>query len=290
MAIRSGDGRDTPPFYARGRWEDPDLARRGRTHVPWRLSCRRRSESPKRDGDVRSKRDEMACGQTMATARCPKQKYSTEIPESVKMANTKLSDGEGKKILLDRWPERTQTIWPPPGGYGFWLRAQPTAGGVAGPRLSAPGATLFTTQPDGLWMHCSKSVSCDVVAVEICGTIQNLNDKRSRYIPASHSLVLTCSNGWLLEEIAVRGGGKRPRWKALGTLEIEPTMDLVLPVRHLRVLYALPNALYKTWCPHHTPTGYEFFCPHSSLQSRTAQKMRSFLSQMSVAAQFYQKL
>ena len=98
---------------------------------------------------------------------------------------------------------------------------------------------------------------------------------------------LPISHRWLAEEVDVQSRGKRPRWKALGTLSDLPDTDLVVPVRHLGVLYALPNNLYEKWCPHHTPTGYEFFCPQSSLKSRTAQSMRAFLRQMSVAAQFY---
>ncbi len=108
------------------------------------------------------------------------------------MANQKLSDREAKEILK-KWPMRTSKLWPPPGGKGFWLQGQPNRGAAAGPRLSSPGAKLFNTQPDGLWLHFSDSDSCDAVVIEVCGTIQNLNDKRSRYIPASHSLVVRCS-------------------------------------------------------------------------------------------------
>jgi hypothetical protein len=92
---------------------------------------------------------------------------------------------------------------------------------------------------------------------------------------------------WFAEKVKVQKGWKLPRWKALGTIPQEPEHDLTVPVRHLRVMYALPNKLYAKWCPHRVPTGYEFFCAHSSLSSGTAQSMRKFLGQMSVAAQFY---
>lgn len=201
------------------------------------------------------------------------------------MATTKLSDGEAKAILL-RWPGRTK-LWPPPSGTGYWIRAQPKVGTMAGPRLSAPGAVLFRTQPDGMWVHFRNAESCDVVAIEVCGTAQNLNDKRSRYIPASHSVVVACSRGWLLEHTATKAGGSAPRWKASACFEGEPTKDIAVPVRHLRVLYALPDTLYHQWCKEHVPTGYEFFCPHSSLNGYNGQKMQRFLKQMSIAAQFY---
>ncbi len=200
------------------------------------------------------------------------------------MSSEKLSDGDAKKLLL-KWPTRTK-LWPPPGGRGYWIRGQPSDGGKPGPRLSSPGAKLFTTQPDGLWIHFNSGISCDVVAVEVCGTIQNLNDKRSRYIPASHSLVLACSVAWLKEEITVQKGGARARWKACASFDTEPAEDLQVPVRHLRVLYGIPNGLYNKWCAEHTPTGYEFFSPHSSLATYSSQAMQAFLRQMSSAAQF----
>jgi hypothetical protein len=205
----------------------------------------------------------------------------------VNVSKDKLSDREAKALLL-RWPTRTQ-LWPPPEGRGFWIRCQPKDGNQSGPRLSSPGAKLFRTQPDGLWVHFKDAVSCDVVAVEVCGTVQNLNDKRSRYIPASHSLILSCTSSWLEEEIKIQKGGKRPRWKASVSIA-KPSCDLQIPIRHLRVLYGIPNALYDTWCREHTPTGYEFFAPHSSLATYNSQAMQRFLRQMSSASHFRAKV
>lgn len=82
-----------------------------------------------------------------------------------------------------------------------------------------------------------------------------------------------------------------PRWKASGIYKQAPksSAGIAIPVRHLRVLYALPNDLYDKWTKEHAPTGYEFFCPHSSLDSYNSQKMQEFLRQMSIASQFYIK-
>ena len=185
-----------------------------------------------------------------------------------------------------RWPSRTK-LWPPPRGEGYWLRSQPRSGIARGPKLTSPGAELFSTQPDGLWVHFSNLTSCDVVAIEVCGTVQNLNDKRSRYFPASHSIVLSCKKTWFLEQIKVQKGGKQERWRAARTIAEEPNADVSIPIRYLRVLYALPNELYHNWCSNHVPTGYELFCPHSSLDSYGSQKMQRFLKTMSLAAKFY---
>ena len=203
------------------------------------------------------------------------------------MSKEKLSDSEAKEIL-QAWPTSTKKLWVAPEGEGRWIRGQPRGQGAAGPRIASPGARLFTTQPDGLFIFFSSLESCDLVAVEVCGTVQNLNDKRSRYVPSSHSLVLNCGNGWMREKIVTQGGGSKARWSAAGLHE-EPTGDCSVPVRHLRVLYALPNDTYEGWCVNHTPTGYEYFCPHSSLGSYHSQKMQQFLRRMSIASQFYLK-
>ena len=168
-------------------------------------------------------------------------------------------------------------------------RGQPPTGRAPGPKLSAPGAKLYTTQPDGLFIYFAGTESCDAVAIEVCGSIQNLNDKRSRYFPSSHSLTLRCARRWLLEIISVQGGGGRERWRVAGSLKEQPDEDLAIPVRYLRVLYALPNDVYRQWTDAHTPTGYEYFCPHSSLNSYSGQRMQQFLRRMSIASQFYLK-
>ncbi len=204
------------------------------------------------------------------------------------MAKKKLKDKEAKAILL-KWPTRTKKLWAPPRGTGYWVQSQPKSGKKAGPKLSAPGASLFNTQPDGMYLHFTDTTSCDAVVVEVCGTVQNLNDKRSRYFPANHSLVAKVSKDWLLEEVTVAKGGQKPRWEAAGSIKSAPTEDISVPIRHLRVLYALPNNVYNDWCSNHVPTGYEFFCPHSSLDSYNSQTMQKFLRQMSLASQFYTK-
>lgn len=200
------------------------------------------------------------------------------------MAARKLSDAAAKQILR-RWPNRTKKLWRVPDNSGYWLRAQPSDATVRAPRLSAPGARLFTTQPDGLWIYLTKQY-CDVVAIEVCGTIQNLNDKRSRYIPGNHSVVVDCRAEWLQGQIRTARGGLRARWEMVPSFDQEPS-DQVLPVRHLRVLYSIPNNEYDRWTPEHVPAGYEFFCPHSSLDSYTSQKMQEFLRQMSIRSHYY---
>ena len=202
------------------------------------------------------------------------------------MSSPKLTDAAAKAILL-KWPRRSNSLWPAPSIGGFWLRAQPKDGSATGPRICSPGAKLFTTQPDGLWACFAKRQFCDLVVIEVCGSIQNLNDKRSRYIPSSHSLVLSCSAAWFNEHVPVQGGGKSPRCKALGSFGKAPASDINVPIRFMRILYAIPDKQYGSWCLNHTPTGQEFFCKHSSLSAYKGPQMQSFLRQMSILSQFY---
>lgn len=199
----------------------------------------------------------------------------------------RLSDAEAKAVLL-KWPTRTTLLWPPPGGKGAWIRSQPSGGTAAGPRIYAPGSDLFATQPDGMWVHFNGITSCDVVAIEVCGSIQNLNDKRSRYMPSTHSLVLRVTASWA-DEVVAGGQGRASlsRRDLAGTLGTFATPTVDVPIRVLRVLYALKNVDYKAWVPQHVPTGYEYFMPHSSLATYTRPETQSFLKGMSVASQFH---
>jgi hypothetical protein len=196
-----------------------------------------------------------------------------------------MTDAQAKAVLRT-WANRTK-IWPPPTGLGYWLRARPGTLGVAVtcPSLRSPGARLFTTQPDGLWLFLGHTEYADAFCVEVCNSIQNLNDKRSRYMPSSHSLLAAIPLQWLDEVIAVQRGGMRARWEASRCFQVRPPA-LLLPVRHLRVLYALPPNHYTNWKANHTPTGYEYFCRQNSLNTFNSPPTRRFLRQMSIASHF----
>lgn len=203
------------------------------------------------------------------------------------MSKASLRDREAKNILR-RWPLRPTRLFRSSKTVGYWLRAQPPDGTDAGPVLITPGAELFSTQPDGLWLWFGTELRfVDVIAVEVCQKDQNLNDKRSRYMPTNHALLAECSEAWLTASIQLQKGGQAARWKACGTLKAGDCCDREIPVRHIRVLYALPNALYDKWLSNVTPAAYEFFCHHTSLRSHTAEGYREFLNRMIPGAQFY---
>lgn len=200
----------------------------------------------------------------------------------------KLSDSEAKDILR-KWPKRTKSLWPVPDASVYWLQVRPKSGRTMCPDLRVPGSVAFHTQPDGLWALFGPDGSyVDIISVEVCGKIQNLNDKRSRYFPSLHSILLNTSRKWLLEEVSVQHGSKKPRWIAAGSFQTIPsTKSLAIPVRVIRVLYVIADEDYDSWCRNHCPTGYEFFCGHSSLRSYTSKKMQQFLKQLGHLSHFY---
>jgi hypothetical protein len=203
------------------------------------------------------------------------------------MSQGNLTDQEGKNTLR-HWPTRIKRLWGTPSTHGFWIRAQPKlpAEKHPSPTIRVPGARLFTTQPDAMWVFLAGDEYADAMVVEICGSAQNLNDKRSRYAATVRSLVLTCPTRWLHYPIRVQRGGEAPRWQACRSIPKGPTSDLALPVRYLRVLFALPNSLYPTWSANNVADGHEFFCRHSSLATYTGQQAQSFLRSMSPYVHF----
>jgi hypothetical protein len=198
-------------------------------------------------------------------------------------------DSEAKEILRDVWHEHT-TLWNTGDMEAYWVRARPTDKKTGHPFLHTPGSTLYTTEPDGLWLYLDRKFYADAICVEHCGTIPNLYDKRSRYIPASHSVMVTCPADWLAASIPFKKG-IRNRFDFFDASSVSktPKDDICLPIRFLRVLYALPDAEYDDWVRQHTPTGWEFFCLHNSLASFPSQHMQDFLKTMTAEPHYYTK-
>ncbi len=191
------------------------------------------------------------------------------------MPADRLSDSEGK-ALLRKWPSVTSK-WSVREGGSRWLRAQPIPHprpSFRSPWLSVPGAGLFSSQPDGLWVSFPARTFCDLIAVEVCGSVQNLNDKRSRYMHTSYSLLLNCKLEWLEEEVTWKRSLVK-RWE-LARLK-KPTIKLRrFPVRFITTLFALPNDNYASFCAENPPAAHEYYIPHSSLGSFTSQPMQRF--------------
>jgi hypothetical protein len=187
--------------------------------------------------------------------------------------------------LFGTWPRRTK-LWYPSRGHGYWLRARPKLDNAACPLLKYPGTEDFTTEPDGLYVFLVPPDFADVMCIEVCNNLQNLGDKRSRFMPSTQSILLRCRSPWLVETIDVQHGAQLSRWEACGTFDKHPASDIILPVRHLRVLYSLPAQQYQECLRAEIAAPYEFFCRQDSLPTFNSQEFQKFLKRMSVRNQY----
>jgi hypothetical protein len=195
------------------------------------------------------------------------------------------------KQRLKQWPQRPPGVKPASGGRDAWLRGRPSLE-VRGcnPFLKLPGSTRWRTLPDGLWLNFGGTPVepfVDIFAVEACGSLQNLLDKRSRFAPSVHSVLAVCPVPWLMAP--VMPGDPTPRWKATGVLRQEPREPFVLPVRDMHVLYGLKAHHYAGFVRHQLPHAHEYFAPMDALTAENSDKnpaLRALLARVSAAANF----
>jgi len=117
---------------------------------------------------------------------------------------------------LKQWPQRPPGVEAAAVGQDAWLRGRPSDDLRYHPFLKLPGSTRWRTLPDGLWLNFGGTPVdsyVDIFAIEACGTLQNLLDKRSRFAPSTHSLLAVCPVQWLLSPVmpgAQRRAGRSP--------------------------------------------------------------------------------
>ncbi len=192
---------------------------------------------------------------------------------------------------LREWPQCPPGLQRPARGRGSWLRGRPAESmGACHPFLKLPGSTRLRTLPDGLWLNFGGSpvdAYVDIFAVEACGSLQNLLDKRARFAPSTHSMLAVCPVPWLLAPVTAED--PTPRWKATGVIRHEPVLPLTFPVRDLRVMYALKQPHYEGFARHQLPHAHEFFIPMERLTARGAAAdpaVRAMLARATAAANF----
>jgi hypothetical protein len=173
-----------------------------------------------------------------------------------------------------------------------WLRGRPTdqQSAIAHPFLKLPGSSRLRTLPDGLWLNFGGTPVepfVDIFAIEACGTLQNLLDKRSRFAPSTQSLLAVCPVPWLLSPVAP--DDSTPRWVATGLLRNPPTTDFVLPVRDMRVMYGLKPRHYQGFARSQVPHPHEYFVPMDALTAEDSEKdpaLQAFMSRARAASNF----
>jgi hypothetical protein len=189
---------------------------------------------------------------------------------------------------LRQWPQR------PPGSVrakSNWLRGRPTeVTGKHHPFLKFPGSRHLRTLPDGLWLNFGGTPAepfVDIFAIEACGSLPNLLDKRSRFAPCIQSLLAVCPVPWLLGPTS--DSDPTPRWQGTGVLRYPPAQTLVLPVRDVRVLYALTARHYASFAACQVPHPHEYFMPMEALVAEGACEnpaLRALVGRASAEANF----
>jgi len=199
-----------------------------------------------------------------------------------------LSDAQAKQILL-QWPSSSSGFF---GGSNPhpWIQAQPknTNKRATTPYLSLAGSSQLVTRPDGMWLRMYPTEQCaDVVVVEVCGSLQNFFDKRSRLSPSTNYLVVHVSLAWLRETIGTMKRSRQSRWQKSGSFNSQPISNLILSVRTISVLFALRQKDYNLVKNHGLAAGNEHFVRHSSLRTHNAPQFRSFLTRIAQENRFY---
>lgn len=171
------------------------------------------------------------------------------------------------------------------------MRARPGEANLPGqPFLKLPGSSMFRTIPDGLWLHFSPDPDdrwADILCIEACGSVPNLQDKRARFAPSTSSLLVVCPLNWLKEP--VDPNDPTPRWHLIRLLREEPAEPLVLPVRDIRVLYGLKARHYQSVARGQVPHPHEYFCPIEALTAERGHEdpaLAALIGRASAAANF----
>ena len=81
-------------------------------------------------------------------------------------------------------------------------------------------------------------------------------------------MLAVCPLPWLLAPTSA--GDPTPRWQATGILRAPPLQALVLPVRDVRVLYALKTRHYRSFAAGRVPQAHEYFMPMDALVAEGA--------------------
>ena len=196
------------------------------------------------------------------------------------------------RARLRKWPQRPPGLKAVAFGPDAWLRARPSpsAKSEQQPYLKLPGSDRLRTLPDGLWLNFGGTPEepfVDIFAIEACGTLTNLLDKRSRFGASTHSLLAACPLPWLLAP--TDANEQTPRWQLTGVIAREPVLPLVLPVRGFRVMYGLKADDYYAFAHHHVAQAHEFFVPMDALIATRGDRdpaMRALVARSSVEWNF----
>jgi hypothetical protein len=104
-----------------------------------------------------------------------------------------------------------------------------------------------------------------------------------------HSLLAVCPVEWLNGPVSTVN--RMLRWRYTGLMRREPEVPLTLPVRDIRVMYALRPRHYEGFAASQIPHAHEFFAPISALigpEGWQHPNLRAFIARTSPRANFWE--
>jgi hypothetical protein len=147
-------------------------------------------------------------------------------------------------------------------------------------RSAQPGSLKALTAPDAMYVQLAvEAITADVLALETCGSLQNLHDKRSRFLASTGSLLLKVPAAWLREPQQVQHGAVHERWRTFGdAFGVAPERDVRVPVARLRVFLLVPDDDLPTIAEKVALEPHEYLLPHSAFDDQYHVKLKAILS------------
>ncbi len=100
-------------------------------------------------------------------------------------------------------------------------------------------------------------------------------------------MMAVCPVPWLMAPISP--DDPTPRWRCTGLMRGEPIQPLIVPVRDIRVMYALKPTHYRGFAANQLPHAHEYFVPMDVLVAEDATSnpaIRALVSRASASANF----
>lgn len=208
----------------------------------------------------------------------------------------KISDEVAKEVLRS-WPMTLHSFFKS-GTNNRWIRAHPKIGDVPGPTIKKTGSNLFKTTPDGMWINVRSQSEIDVIAVEACGTIQNLRDKRDRFNPSTQARVVSIQKDWLGQVVYPKEITARKVHEFMGDAFASSSdfdrwpENVEIPIGHMRALFILSDSDYQRWKQQRILEAHEYLMPASPFTTNFyhSKKMKTFIANLIPESHYFDEV
>jgi hypothetical protein len=94
---------------------------------------------------------------------------------------------------------------------------------------------------------------------------------------------------WLREKIYNTPPHSKPRWEHFGTIKEEPSTDMTFTIRHIRVVFVVPDELFYQIDSAKSAEAHEYFLPLTRFQNRLiwTKSFKNFALHLTPQANFF---